>query len=451
MPGPSGTGGGVSSTVPFELNDTSDNLLLSITKSGTGTTRITAPQDDLALRSARDIILYPGDDGPGNVFINWGDAEMTPNSSNRVATIGDIESGTTGDITFDGVQIIGAGTASGDGQSNSTIEIVPDADLYANDQYLIIDPTNPNHIHIRAGGTQDDSNADLILGGERNNVYIEDDARSVSIFTRPTRIENTYVNDNLTSSTTFLTTTASDISTDYVVNVDGTDYTVDSVNSNSPSEGLTSVTASGAVFTAGASYVFTYEPFWNNYWNFNSNGYLLGPAMGGLFVTGILNNQSDLYLQSSDHDVIISSYNGGEYLGDSSNPENQIATIGYVNTSKGSHARVLASDGSPLTGALSHIGKLLYANLTETASEFTVPTNASVAFPIGSEIKFATSDESSWHIFVADGQTTNVFGEGSGGYSALNQSPFIVPINSTATLLKVDTDKWILSGLRLTD
>ena len=348
MPGPSGTGGGVSSTVPFELNDTNDELLLSITKSGTGTTRITAPQDDLALRSARDIILYPGDDGPGNVYINWGDATISPDATNRVATIADIQSGTTGDITFDGVQIIGAGTASGDGQSNSTIEIVPDADLYANDQYLIIDPTNPNHIHIRAGGTQDESNADLILGGERNNVYIEDDARSVSIFTRPTRIENTYVNDNLTSSTTFLTTTSSDISTDYVVNVGGTDYIVDAVTNNFPSEGLTSVTASGAVFTAGASYVFTYEPTWNNYWNFNSNGYLSGPAMGGLFVSGILNGEDDLYVQASgDEKSVVISGNGGEFLGDSSTLANQIATIGDLPT--GATGSFTSNDGKTIT------------------------------------------------------------------------------------------------------
>lgn len=86
--GPAGTGGGVSSTVPFELNDTSDNLLLSITKTGTGTTRIETPQDDLSLRSARDITLYAGQDGPGNVYIGWGDAVYTPDARNQVVTIG---------------------------------------------------------------------------------------------------------------------------------------------------------------------------------------------------------------------------------------------------------------------------------------------------------------------------------------------------------------------------
>jgi len=37
--------------------------------------------------------------------------------------------GSTGDITFDGIQIIGAGTASGDGYGLGTIELVPDGDI----------------------------------------------------------------------------------------------------------------------------------------------------------------------------------------------------------------------------------------------------------------------------------------------------------------------------------
>ena len=83
--------GGVADTVPFNLYDTNEDLLLEIYKSGTGTTRIHAPQDDISIRSANDIILYPGDDGPGNVYINWGDATYTPNSPNRVATVGYVD------------------------------------------------------------------------------------------------------------------------------------------------------------------------------------------------------------------------------------------------------------------------------------------------------------------------------------------------------------------------
>lgn len=82
----------------------------------------------------------------------------------------------TGDVTFDGVKIIGAGAASGDGNGYSTLELVPDINLYGNNQYLIIDPTAPSHIHIRAGGQQDNSSAELILGGERNNFRVLDNS-----------------------------------------------------------------------------------------------------------------------------------------------------------------------------------------------------------------------------------------------------------------------------------
>jgi hypothetical protein len=85
-------------------------------------------------------------------------------------------SANTGDITFEGIKIIGDGDASGDGNGYATLELVPDNSLYENDQYLVIDPTygEPPHIHIRAGGTQDNSAAVLILGGERKNVRVYD-------------------------------------------------------------------------------------------------------------------------------------------------------------------------------------------------------------------------------------------------------------------------------------
>ncbi len=77
-------------------------------------------------------------------------------------------------ISFDGVKIQGGENNSGDGNGFGTIELVPDKDLYDNDQYLIIDPTAsiPNHIHIRAGGHVDNSNVSLTIGGELSNLQI---------------------------------------------------------------------------------------------------------------------------------------------------------------------------------------------------------------------------------------------------------------------------------------
>ena len=83
----------------------------------------------------------------------------------------------------------GSNADSGDGLGYDTIKLIPDASLhfndsnYGNDQYLIIDPTAPNHIHIRAGGTIDSSNADLFLGGEQNHVKISDGSDTVTVRT----------------------------------------------------------------------------------------------------------------------------------------------------------------------------------------------------------------------------------------------------------------------------
>jgi hypothetical protein len=86
--------------------------------------------------------------------------------------------------------VYGSDADSGDGNNRDTIKLIPDAELhqddgsFSNDQYLIIDPTigDPvGHIHIRAGGSMDNSTADLFLGGEQNNVRVSDTNDRVSI------------------------------------------------------------------------------------------------------------------------------------------------------------------------------------------------------------------------------------------------------------------------------
>ncbi len=79
----------------------------------------------------------------------------------------------------------GGDADSSDGLNRDTIKLVPDEELRRNnsDQYLVIDPTygEPGHIHIRAGGTIDQSTADLFLGGELNNVRLSDLGNYVQI------------------------------------------------------------------------------------------------------------------------------------------------------------------------------------------------------------------------------------------------------------------------------
>lgn len=135
-------------------------------------------QDDtIEYKVIADQIVSPDDDIV--VLINGAVYMNEVAEENRLVTVSDLPEGgnaDTGDITFDGVKIIGAGEDSGDGYGNATMELVPDADLYANDQYLVVDPTAPSHIHLRAGGTQDESNAELYLGGERTHIRIVDNS-----------------------------------------------------------------------------------------------------------------------------------------------------------------------------------------------------------------------------------------------------------------------------------
>jgi hypothetical protein len=342
--------------VPTAIQDSEGDDLLVFEKGGTGVVRIHAVQDDLALRSARDIILYPGDDGPGNVYINWGDATISPDATNRVATIADIQSGTTGDITFDGVQIIGAGDASGDGLGAGTIELVPDATLNS-DQYLIIDPTGPNHIHIRAGGEQDDSTADLILGAEKTNVKVSDNNGAVRI---STTYENNIIqlsNEGVTTSSEFVTTANPElhyvISEGWTVKNANGSVAVEITSATSPEPGeVTFTVAEANFFVPEDSYqFFPPENFDGDIqWEFAPNGAIYGPAMGGVRVPAIVNvqageelgvyaNRANLVLSAdknvnvySDSGDIILAADGGEYLGNANSSDNQIATIGDLPT-----------------------------------------------------------------------------------------------------------------------
>jgi hypothetical protein len=93
----------------------------------------------------------------------------------------------------------------GDGIEHlDTIKLIPDAELYyndsdyGNDQYIVIDPTLENHIHIRAGGAIDASTALLILGGEENHVTVSDYADEVTIRTNDTHIWTFGIDGDLT-------------------------------------------------------------------------------------------------------------------------------------------------------------------------------------------------------------------------------------------------------------
>jgi hypothetical protein len=345
------TGGGTANIADFVFTNV-DETNSSITVTGNKELTIqSGSSEDLNVRAGDDLWLTADD----NILVQ-ADDELNLRSQDSTTIItnyvdyGDGQYewhfGSQGYLTLPGGgEIINSPDSSGDGSGYSTLQLDPDNTLET-DQYIIIDPTGPNHVHIRAGGEIDQSTADVILGGELNNVWVSDSSRRVSIGTRPEAVINSYVNDNLTSSTTFVTNNASDIIIGSVVNIGGTDYVVDAVTSNSPTEGLLSVTASGAMFTSGSTYTFVYEPPYTNYWQFGADGYLTGPAMGGLFVNGILNGEGDLWLSSNDN-VVLNGNNGGEFIGDPNNADNQIATIGDLPT--GATGSFTSQDGKTVT------------------------------------------------------------------------------------------------------
>lgn len=83
--------------------------------------------------------------------------------------------------------LYGSNADAGDDSGADTIKLIPDATLFdqGSNQYIVVDPTagEPGHIHLRAGGTQDASSADLYLGGELTCVRVSDTSGIVTIRT----------------------------------------------------------------------------------------------------------------------------------------------------------------------------------------------------------------------------------------------------------------------------
>jgi hypothetical protein len=295
--------------------------------------KIVSPDEDLIISVAGDIY------------------KNSISANNRFATIADVGNGggaaNTGDITFDGVQIIGAGTGAGDGSNNGTIELVPDGDLNS-DQYIIIDPTGPNHIHIRAGGAQDASTTELTLGGEKTNVKVIDSSGQVIISTSSENFTFVLANQGITASSTFSNTSGLSlykaVAMGWVaINPSGA---IAPLQEWTFADGTYQFSVAEANFFQPAT-VYTFRNDGSDgdrYWAFRPDGVLTGPADGGVGVYAIGNvpgnyltlasnsgveilATSDIILASNNGDVILNP-DSGAYLYDSSNPDNEIATVG---------------------------------------------------------------------------------------------------------------------------
>lgn len=61
------------------------------------------------------------------------------------------------------------------------LNIIPGPSYTSTDQYVVVDPTAPNHIHVRGGGAIDNCSAELYLGGEDNHFMVYDPAGTATI------------------------------------------------------------------------------------------------------------------------------------------------------------------------------------------------------------------------------------------------------------------------------
>jgi hypothetical protein len=105
--------------------------------------------------------------------------------------------------------------------------------------------------------------------------------------------------------------------------------------------------------------------------------------------------------------------------------------------------RVYGENASLLTKTAGHVLEISDAGRTiemdaDTANTVTIPTNASVPFLIGTQIAFVQTGPGQTSFAAANGVTTTILSKSSNKKISSRYSP--------ATLIKKDTDTWILIG-----
>ena len=281
-----------------------------------------------------------------NLVIDVNDDTDFYSDSLRNGSSGEIISA-TGDITFEGVKIIGAGTASGDGNGYGTIELVPDEGRYSSDQYLIIDPTAPNHIHIRAGGEQDAANADLILGAENTHVMVSDNNGTVSISSSNSGQELSILNEATEPSLGVVTYNLATLpSIGDTVNVEGTEYTVTEIDYTTEVEGQQIIYCDDLVFAPQTTFTFISQSFPST-WSFEPSGILAGPAEGLIKTYGLYGVSDAPLTLIGPQGIVLDGEVGGVFLNNDSTPENEVATIGDLPT--GATGTFVSNDNKTIT------------------------------------------------------------------------------------------------------
>jgi hypothetical protein len=393
----------------------------------------------------------------------------------------------TGDITFDGVKIIGAGTASGDGNGYGTMELVPDGDLNS-DQYLIIDPTGPNHIHIRAGGEQDNSGAELILGAEKTNVKVSDYYGQVRISTSSENFTFNRFNEQTETSSIFSSSNAQDLynAADggwVAINPDGVVAELTGTDLNDQLTFLAYV-AEENFFQPSTNYIFRNG---NNFdgdrsWVFGADGVLEGPGEGAVKVFSVTNAPGNTLTVASNANVSINAVNeviiasetdgiylaasGGAYIGISSSTEDKIATLGDIGedtsftVAGGTLGNAPTFNGDPLfTGSYVKTGPMVHFRIDvdfDNISSFgTGQYYLDLPFPAKYNYEFTSgclhdiSETRDYpmtgHIYAGESRMLLKSLDASGN------SAFAVPFTATAPVTLAVADNFHISGNYIVD
>jgi hypothetical protein len=418
------TGGGTANIADFIFTDNGGDS--SITLPGDKGMRIEAGADsDLFLTAGDDLYIQTLGAGDDIHIQAADDIRFTTNNEDFeiAGTVPQWTMNSEGEFHLPGNGIIwNPSNSSGDGYGNDTIHLIPNDVDNDTEQRIIIDPTAPNHIHLRAGGVQDYSSADLILGGERAGVRVSDTEGTTVVQSKQEDWSWSYTNINDVESTTYRvgTSLAEPDYNDFTI-LNGVKYVINNVVRDEP-QGITEYTAIASdstqlVFYPEWSYTFTRDRG-EYHWTFNRAGYLNGPTeTGHLRVTGIVNDDGNLEVHADQNLVISGGESNGEYLHDSSDIANQIATLGdiaYYQNSSFAEVPYTVSGGALETQPTFNGAPLFAGSYTKTGNlvHFRVNVNMSNITNFGSGQYYVSIPfTSEYDVYVRNGQLKHSSGD----------------------------------------
>ena len=110
----------------------------------------------------------------------------------------------------------------------------------------------------------------------------------------------------------------------------------------------------------------------------------------------------------------------------------------YSTAAGGVFTQNLQANTGDYTLVITDIGKHIYKTGT---GNVLIDTNANVAFPIGTTVTLVTGSANSTVISPVDGTITSLILSKFGSDASIN-----VPVDTYITMLKVETDKWMIQN-----